>query len=305
MAQEQAQVREIAENIRLSRPPKGVVALVPYYLKVPARLTDVSLDDLEWPIGRPEGLVGKTVGDLGPNDHLFTYPGVWLYLGKLRGLKAKISLLIVEPSSIHKIQMWLAKRFHRRFHRVLSCNAALLAAIPNGQYFVFGSTWVPDWRDKDVTKTKMLSLITSSKRRLAGHKLRHAVVTDLQAQGINADIMGGGFQWFDDKAEGLAPYRYSIVIENTREAGYFTEKLLDAFLLNTVPIYWGAPDITDFFAPEGMVICETKAQIVAAAKAVSEADFDTRQSALAANRKVAIRYADMLRNAARLIEATL
>jgi len=34
----------------------------------------------------------------------------------------------------------------------------------------------------------------------------------------------------------LTPYRYSVVIENVREPGYFSEKLVDALLCGTVPI---------------------------------------------------------------------
>lgn len=213
--------------------------------------------------------------------------------------------MIVEPHSFHRHHMWLAQRFHRRFHRILTCNDALLAAIPNGAYFVFGNTWVPDWREKDIAKSKMLSLIASKKKNLKGHKLRHQVVDAMQASGIQADVMGGGYLPFDDKADGLAPYRYSVVIENTREPGYFTEKLVDALLLKTVPVYWGAPDIAKFFDPAGMVICENKAAIMAALKTLSPADYDRRADAIEANRRAAVKYTDVLKSAARVIESTL
>lgn len=39
-----------------------------------------------------------------------------------------------------------------------------------------------------------------------------------------------------------------------RREGYFTEKLLDCFLLRTVPIYWGCPNLADFgFDDAGVV----------------------------------------------------
>jgi len=285
--------------------PKRVVGHVPYYAKVGRRLSDMSLDDLEWPFGRPEESEGKMVGDLGPDAHLFSFPRRWLYTGALKGLRAKISLLIVEPASFHRHHMWLAKKFHRQFHRVLTCNADVLASIPNGAFFVFGSTWVPDWRDKDVTKTKMLSLIASKKRNLVGHKLRHKIVSQMRSAGISADVMGGGYRAFDDKADGLASYRYSVVIENSREPGYFTEKLIDALLLNTVPIYWGAPDITKYFDLAGLMICTNEAEIVAAISNISEADYLARADAIGSNRRRAVKYGDMLKSAARAIEATL
>jgi hypothetical protein len=281
------------------------VAFLPYYLTFKGPLGNVALDDLDWPDGRPDGLGGQRVKDLGPKDQLISYPRRWVYGPRVKGIEAGLSLLIVEPRSFHWMHMALAKRLYRRFYRVMTCDAALLAAIPNGQYFVFGNTWVPDWADKDVTKTRMLSLIASKKRNLVGHKLRHMVVKQLSRRGVEADVMGGGYRPFEDKAEGLAPYRYSIVIENSAEPGYFTEKLIDAFLLRTVPIYWGAPDITEVFDAGGMIICTSEGEIMKAVATLSEADYAARHAAIDANQKTAIRYADMLKSAVRVIRATL
>lgn len=278
--------------------------MIPYFLKLKGDLRDVSLDDLDWPIGRPEGLVG-TVGDLTSADHLFSYPHFWMYGRQVRRLAANMSLLIVEPSTFHGHHMWLARLLHRRFYRVLSCNDRLLAAIPNGLHFVYGDTWVPDWRECDTTKTKELSLIASRRKLLRGHRLRHRVVRRLRKDGIEADIMGGAYKPFADKADGLASYRYSLVIENSRENGYFTEKIIDAFLLNTVPIYWGAPDIGTYFDTAGIIICDSEDALVRAAAACSKADYAARADAIAANRKAAIPYLNVTKSAARVIEATL
>jgi glycosyl transferase family 10 (putative fucosyltransferase) len=280
------------------------IALIPYHLKIRGKLVDISLDDLDWPIGRPDGLEAKRIGDLGPQDHLFTYPRRWIYGRAARGMAANLSLMIVEPRSFHGHHMKLARLFHRRFYRVLTCDAHLLASIPNGEYFVFGNTWVPDWREKDCSKSKMLSLIASNRKSLKGHKLRHRIVGQLRQDGTDVDIMGrGGYKFFEDKADGLAPYRYSVIIENTREPGYFTEKLIDAFLLETVPIYWGAPDIGDFFNMDGIVECSDEASLIAAIRNVSEEDYTARRPALGENRKAAIKYSNVLKSAAKVILA--
>jgi len=49
------------------------------------------------------------------------------------------------------------------------------------------------------------------------------------------------------KLEGLLPYRYSIVLENSQQHNYWTEKLADAMLAWCIPIYLGCPNIADFF----------------------------------------------------------
>jgi hypothetical protein len=47
---------------------------------------------------------------------------------------------------------------------------------------------------------------------------------------------------------------YSVVIENTREKNYFTEKIIDAFQSYTVPVYFGCPNIADYFDMSGVIV---------------------------------------------------
>jgi hypothetical protein len=41
------------------------------------------------------------------------------------------------------------------------------------------------------------------------------------------------------KATWLNKYRFTIAFENSSQEGYTTEKIFDAYMGNTVPIYWG------------------------------------------------------------------
>lgn len=100
---------------------------------------------------------------------------------------------------------------------------------------------MPECRDLDVKKSRMVSLIVSSKRDLERHVLRHGTVEWAARNGNDLDVMGRGHKPFENKSEGLAPYRFSVVVENVQEPNYFTEKLVDAVLSECVPIYWGVP----------------------------------------------------------------
>jgi hypothetical protein len=53
-----------------------------------------------------------------------------------------------------------------------------------------------------------------------------------------------------EKWDGLADYKYSIVLENQSRFNVVTEKIHDPFLSLTYPIYWGAPNISDYFDPK-------------------------------------------------------
>ncbi len=54
-----------------------------------------------------------------------------------------------------------------------------------------------------------------------------------------------------DKLEILKNYKFSICYENMRDIkGYITEKIFDCFAVGTIPIYWGASNITDYIPKE-------------------------------------------------------
>lgn len=59
----------------------------------------------------------------------------------------------------------------------------------------------------------------------------------------------------DDKIEFLKPYKFTIAFENSSYPGYTTEKILEAMIANTVPIYWGNPLIHQDFNPKSFINC--------------------------------------------------
>lgn len=281
------------------------IAVVPYGSWPTLNPGGLALDALHWPLGRPARLDRGHVRDMGPRDHLLTFPRKPLFALPWPGVRAQVSVMIVEPDAIHGAHLDRARRRARRFYRVLTKNAGLLAAIDNGLFYVYGSTFLEDPAGVDRTKHAMASLIASARRDLEGHKLRHVIVEHIRAAGLDVAVMGRGYRPFADKAEGLAPYRYSVVIENAREPGYFTEKLVDACICDTVPIYWGAPDIAAYFDPGGMIICEDRAAIEQALASMSRDDYERRAAAIAENRRRALDYADNLGRAARLIRDSI
>ena len=47
--------------------------------------------------------------------------------------------------------------------------------------------------------------------------------------------------------------KFTIAFENSSYPGYTTEKIFEAFLSNTVPIYWGNPKIAEDFNPRSFI----------------------------------------------------
>ena len=264
-------------------------------------LRNLALSSCKWPLGCPERLRGKHMADLLPSDHLVGFAQNLSPRWPSLGIKAQVSIVLAEPTAIHgDFQAHVARNAHR-FHRVLSYNADLLTRIPNGIFFPYGSTWVRDWQTRDMTKSKLCSLIASAKRSQPGHVLRHQVAEWAQTTGAEIDLLGQGYAPFKDKGDGLAPYRYSVVIENVRETNCFTEKLVDALLCDTVPIYWGCPNIGDFFDTSGMIICDDFDGMQSALAALSDEDYAARLPGLRVAKDQAALYADFFERAARVV----
>ena len=55
------------------------------------------------------------------------------------------------------------------------------------------------------------------------------------------------------KEEGILPYKYHFCCENSCEKNYFTEKIMDPLLCESLPLYWGCPNINDFIPKESFI----------------------------------------------------
>ena len=139
------------------------IAIMPYRSWPTFNLRNISLDDLEWPLGRPKRLLNGNLSLLSKDDHIITYPRKPVFFFLRIKVKAKISLMIVEPDIIHKHYIFLAKFLNWRFHKILTKNKTLIKCIDNGVFFYFGSTFLTNIEKINTEKKKMASLIASSR----------------------------------------------------------------------------------------------------------------------------------------------
>ena len=100
-------------------------------------------------------------------------------------------------------------------------------------------------------KPKLLSVLCSAKAVTADHRRRFEFARYLQAElGDQIDVFGSGIRPVADKSEAIWPYKYHIVLENDHSDHFMTEKLPDAFLGWSYPIYFGGCEAYHRF-PEG------------------------------------------------------
>lgn len=157
-----------------------------------------------------------------------------------------------EPPSIHPDTYSRITSVENKFDYILTFDESLLQRSKKYIKYIVGQSRVPDEEAGIHNKSKKLSLISSGKTISNGHRYRGVVSNYLLNNGVEVDLWGYAHRPFQSKLEPLKDYEFSICILNTRMNNYFTEILLDCFRLGTVPIFWGCPNIGDYFDLSGM-----------------------------------------------------
>lgn len=126
-----------------------------------------------------------------------------------------------------------------------------------------------DFKIRSITKTedKSLSVVVSSKNFDPGHKYRLALIDALDKHPslpFKLDIYGFcrnlNFRNYRGelpdhaKDDAIFPYKYHLNVENQYIDNYISEKLVDGVLGECLTFYKGAPNVTDFYDKDGMVL---------------------------------------------------
>jgi hypothetical protein len=128
------------------------------------------------------------------------------------------------------------------------------------QGFLFHETPTPAMLTNKTNKTKLMSIMVSHKSYTPGHKYRHALVNYILKYRLPIDIWGNGtkiykqrfpesnniYGDFKSMAEMCENYTFTIAIENTSHDHYFTEKIVNPLIYNTIPLYWGCKNIEEY-----------------------------------------------------------
>jgi hypothetical protein len=105
-----------------------------------------------------------------------------------------------------------------------------------------------------IPKKKLISVIASNKTITPEHVKRLNFAKKLKEHyGNKIDFYGRGFNNMNDKLDALSDYRFNVVLENSNFDDYFTEKFTDCVIAGTFPIYWGCPNLENYFPTSSFV----------------------------------------------------
>jgi hypothetical protein len=182
------------------------------------------------------------------------------------------------------------------FDAILTFDEDLLP-LPNAYKLLYGTTWIyDDFEFKE--KIFQISFLVGGKNITVGHKLRHELY-DHQKLIINpidfyvSSHMPRRNQFnnkYVDNRYDLFHSQFHVAIENSRQNNYFTEKVMDCFKTKTIPIYYGCPNIAEYFDVDGMIIVESKEEIIEACNSINEDTYHSKLPHVENNYKLCENY---------------
>lgn len=207
-------------------------------------------------------------------------------------------LFLCEPPAIKRMHKKLRKRAGE-FDHILSFDPWVLKRYAHAHKFVYGTTWA---KEMPSTKEFSISSVIGTKLITKGHRLRHQfwknserVTNPLklyfsrQFEEDGIPTAPGCLRLGEDKTP-VFESKFHVAIENCRMPDYFTEKIMDCFVTDTIPIYWGCTNIEEYFNPRGMIVCKSLRALVRACNRVTPEQYEEMREAMLENRQRAQAY---------------
>lgn len=194
-----------------------------------------------------------------------------------------------EPPEMNNIKKELIQ-YGGEFTKVYSFDKDVLNKVKGSELFSFGSCWIvageKDYKNNFTTNKKFkLSFIKSAKRDLPGHQLRYEIGS-LFDKKYNFEVFYPK-ERIENKDVLFNDSMFHVTIENTQHDNYFTEKLIDCFMSYTIPIYWGCPNVCDYFDPNGIITFRTKNELESILNNLTPEDYVSREEAVKKNYEIA------------------
>ncbi|MBK5276437.1 MAG: hypothetical protein JJE30_15510 [Desulfuromonadales bacterium] len=155
----------------------------------------------------------------------------------------------------------LCSRFYTSSESLLA-KGGIYQPSPPYVNFLTGKDWDYLSIVQPPRKLITLGIIVSDLNHLEGHKARIRFLEEIDESGIDCAIWGRGdglkrfrnYRGFAlSKWDAQSICRYSIVIENSVSPWYWSEKVADALLAYSLPLYYGCPNLGQFFPADSFI----------------------------------------------------
>ena len=181
----------------------------------------------------------------------------------------------------------------KEYDLILCTDDEILNTCTNSILFPYGSTWLnktevkhedslgfyaEGLEDNYINKEYGVSFMATGHRGMDGYEMRREVWnnrellrkvptkfwssgrTTTRANGFSETLHDGIIP--NGNKDNLFFSQFSIIIENCVQRNYFSEKLIDCMLTKTIPIYYGCPNIGEYFDNSGFFRFSTMKELI-------------------------------------------
>jgi len=232
-----------------------------------------------------------------------------MWIDNFNGVKSStcdIKLLyLIEPEEIINLTSQVIQ-ISNEFDYILTHNETILNECDNAILFEYGTCWTSSFCEE---KNFSVSTVVGSKRMAHGHVFRHnlwerqmEIVVPKSffrsSRGQQVPNLDNNPTLCDSKSA-LFDSMFHIVIENVIKKNWFTEKIIDTFQSKVVPIYFGCPNIGDWFDTDGMIIVNSVDEIISYCNKLTPELYNEKLGKLDKNFELSKYYTD---NSKRVID---
>ncbi len=182
-----------------------------------------------------------------------------------------------------------------------------LRVCKNFIFFPFGTSWITEAGDYDRSedfkienKEFNLSFLCGNKNNdsAPGYPLRNKILDNPDKVKIPKNFyrnLPSKDIWRMEKDILYKNSMFSLSIENFPYKNYFSEKIVDCFITKTIPIYYGCPNIGDFFNINGILQFETIEEFYKIANNLNKEIFNNKIEIIEENYKKGVFYSHLLK----------
>jgi len=217
-------------------------------------------------------------------------------------------LVLQEPNEYFGLHDWALVN-QNLFQVILTWDEKLLNQCENSMLLPFGHTWfLSEQYNQNYKKEFKTAHLCGKLNKTYGQSLRHEllarkneIITPIKF----FDVYGDRYNIEEarkGKVEVFSDSMFGVAIENTNHRNYFTEKILDLFLLKTIPIYWGCSNINDYFNPKGIIKVDNVDDIIKVINNLDENFYKNAEEAINENWNTALSFVSYEHNIFNLIK---
>jgi hypothetical protein len=215
---------------------------------------------------------------------------------------------LYEPNEYFKLHDWVIQN-KDLFDVILTWDDKVLNNCENASFLPFGHTWFqPEQYEKEYEKEFKIAHLRGNLLKSYGHHIRWEILDRKNELTIPTKF----FESYGDrhdienarkgKEEVFSDSMFGVAIENFSHRGWFSEKILDCFLLKTVPIYWGCTNIEDFFDTRGIIEFGNPDDFIYISNKLTVDDYESRKEYIEKNYQLALQYVNFEQNTINKIE---